>query len=43
MSESLKNNNYRENIILINKYTINHDTIKDYYDMNEMKKHIKSK
>ena len=40
MSESLKNNNHRENIILINKYTINHDKIKDYYDINEMKKHI---
>jgi hypothetical protein len=40
ISKNLKNNNYRKNIILINNYTINHDAIKDYYNMNEMKKHI---
>lgn len=42
MSENLKNNNFRDNIIIIKNKIIKHSQVKNYYDMNEMKKHINS-
>lgn len=42
MSENLKKNNFRDNIIIIKDKIIKHSQVKNYYDMNEMKKHINS-
>ena len=40
LSDNLKNNNYRDNIVIIKDNIIKHKNVKDYYDMNEMKEHI---
>jgi hypothetical protein len=40
LSDNVKNNNYRNNIIVIHDNIIHHANVKNYYDIYEMKKHI---
>ena len=40
LSENLKNNNFRDNIVIIKNKIIKHKDVKDYYDLTEMKNHI---
>lgn len=40
LSDNLKNNNYRDNIVIIEDNLIKHKNVKDYYDLDEMKQHI---
>lgn len=42
LSENIKNNNNRKNIVIIKGDIIYHSMVKDYYDMGEMKKLINS-
>ena len=42
MSENLKNNNFRDNIYIIKNKIIKHLQVKNYYDIDEMNKHINS-
>jgi hypothetical protein len=40
LSDNLKNNNYRDNIVVIKDNIIKHKNVKDYYDLDEIKQYI---
>ena len=40
LSDNLKDNNFRNNIIVIHNNIIHHMNVKNYYDIDEMKKHM---